>query len=46
VFEDPLVLSRAVWLTKPVAYGSAAVITIGVTAFAHWFHRVRDAEQD
>jgi len=46
VFEDPLVLSHAVWLTKPVAYGSAAVVTIAVTAFAHWFHRVRGAEQD
>jgi len=40
------VLSHAVWLTKPVAYGSAVVVTIAVTAFAHWFHRVRGAEQD
>src|SRR5262249_9362593 len=46
LFEDPLVLSRAAWLTKPVAYGSAAIITICVTAFAHWFHRVRSPEQD
>ena len=46
VFEDAVVKGRAVWLTKPVAYGSAAVMTILVTAFAHWFHRVRGAEQD
>jgi YjbE family integral membrane protein len=46
VFEDPLVLDRAAWLTRPVAYASAAIITITVTAFAHWFHRVRGAEQD
>ena len=46
VFEDPAVLHRAAWLTRPVAYASAAIITLVVTAFAHWFHRVRGAEQD
>jgi YjbE family integral membrane protein len=46
VFEDPVVLDRAAWLTRPVAYASASIITIAVTAFAHWFHRVRGAEQD
>jgi YjbE family integral membrane protein len=46
VFEDPVVLDRAAWLTRPVAYASAAIITIVVTAFAHWFHRVRGVEQD
>jgi YjbE family integral membrane protein len=46
VFEDPLVVDHAAWLTRPVVYGSAAIITVTVTAFAHWFHRVRGAEQD
>ena len=41
LFEDRLILDRAAWLTQPIAYTSAAVITIAVTAFAHWFHRVR-----
>ncbi len=45
VFEDPIVVRRAVWLSRTVAYASAAVITIAVTAFAHWFHRVRGAEE-
>ena len=46
IFEDPIVLSRATWVSKPVAYGFAVVITIGITAFAHWFHRMRGAEED
>src|SRR5262249_23048281 len=46
IFEDPAIVGRAAWLTKPVTYGSASIITIGVTAFAHWFHRVRDIEED
>src|SRR5262245_25359140 len=46
VFEDPMVLDHAAWLSGPVAYGSAAIITVAVTAFAHWFHRVRGVEQD
>ena len=46
VFEDPMVLDRAAWLSGPVAYASAAIITVAVTAFAHWFHRVRGIEQD
>lgn len=41
IFEDRLVLERADWLSRPVAYMSAAIITIAVTAFAHWFHRIR-----
>jgi YjbE family integral membrane protein len=41
MFEDRLVLERAAWLSQPIAYASAAVITVVVTAFAHWFHRVR-----
>jgi YjbE family integral membrane protein len=46
VFKDPLVLTRAVWLSRPIAYGSAAITTVGVTAFAHWFHRVRGADEE
>ena len=45
IFEDPLVVRRAEWLTRPTAYVFAGVITIVVTGFAHWFHRVRDAEE-
>ena len=41
IFEDRFVLERAEWLSRPVAYTSAAVITIAVTVFAHWFHRIR-----
>jgi YjbE family integral membrane protein len=44
VFEDPIVVSRAPWLNRSITYGSAAVITVAVIAFAHWFHRVRGAE--
>jgi YjbE family integral membrane protein len=46
IFEDPVVVTRATWVTKPVAYGFAVAITIGVTAFAHWFHRVRATEEE
>jgi YjbE family integral membrane protein len=46
VFEDPFVIKRAEWLSRPIAYTSAAVITIGVTVFAHWFHRMRGAGED
>ena len=42
IFEDPFVAHRAEWLSSSVVYTSAALITIGVTAFAHWFHRMRD----
>jgi YjbE family integral membrane protein len=42
VFEDPLVVDRAAWLNRPVTYFFAALITALVTAFAHWFHRVRE----
>jgi YjbE family integral membrane protein len=45
IFEDPIVVKRAVWLSHYLTYGVAAVITIAVTAFAHWFHRVRNAEE-
>ncbi len=46
IFEDPVVIVRAEWLTRPIAYGSSTVITLAVTAFAHWFHRVRGAEKE
>ena len=46
IFEDPLVLQRAEWLSRTIAYTSAAVITIAVTAFAHWFHRVRGVGEE
>jgi YjbE family integral membrane protein len=41
MFEDPFVLRRAEWLNSSVVYTSAALITIGITVFAHWFHRMR-----
>jgi YjbE family integral membrane protein len=46
VFEDPIVVSRAAWISRPIAYASAALITIAVTAFAHWFHRVRGTGEE
>ena len=46
IFEDPLLLKRAVWISRPVAYAFSALITIAVTAFAHWFHRVRGAGEE
>jgi YjbE family integral membrane protein len=42
IFEDPFVARRAGWLNNSIIYTSAALITIGVTAFAHWFHRMRE----
>jgi YjbE family integral membrane protein len=42
LFEDPFVTHRAQWLNTSIVYTSAAVMTILVTAFAHWFHRMRD----
>jgi YjbE family integral membrane protein len=44
IFEDPIVHSRATWLSPLITHASAAVITIVVTAFAHWFHRVRETQ--
>lgn len=44
IFEDPFVLVRTAWVNRTIAYGFSAMITIGVTAFAHWFHRVRGTE--
>jgi predicted tellurium resistance membrane protein TerC len=41
-FEDPFIAHRALWLSSSFVYTAAALITIGVTAFAHWFHRMRD----
>jgi YjbE family integral membrane protein len=41
VFEDPYVVSHAEWLNSAIIYGSAAVVTIAVPLFAHWFHRGR-----
>src|SRR5438105_4098148 len=46
VFEDPFVMKRAEWLSRPIAYTFGALITIGVTVFAHWFHRVRGAGEE
>lgn len=45
IFEDPFVAQRATWATRSIAHACAAVITIAVTAFAHWFHRVRETEE-
>jgi len=45
IFEDPIVVKRAIWLSHSLTYGVAAVITIAVTAFAHWFHRIRNEEE-
>ena len=42
IFDDPFVAHRAEWLNSAIVYSTAALITIGVTAFAHWFHRMRD----
>lgn len=44
VFEDPYVVSRALWLNRTIAYITSALITIATPAFAHWFHRVRGSE--
>jgi YjbE family integral membrane protein len=41
IFEDRFVLVRAAWINRPIAYAFAAIITITITGFAHWFHRVR-----
>src|SRR5262249_10348980 len=46
IFEDPIVVNRVEWLTRSVAYATAGAITIAVTGFAHWFHRVRGAEKE
>jgi len=46
IFEDPIVVTRAAWINRTVTYASAGVITILVTAFAHWFHRVRKTTED
>jgi YjbE family integral membrane protein len=42
IFDDPLIEQRG-WVSKPAEYISAAAITFAVTAFAHWFHRVRES---
>lgn len=41
IFEDPYVVRHVRWLNPSMTYGTSAVITIAVPAFAHWFHRVR-----
>jgi YjbE family integral membrane protein len=43
IFDDPLLEGKS-WTGRNVAYVSAAAITIAVTAFAHWFHRVRRSD--
>jgi YjbE family integral membrane protein len=45
IFDDPLV-EKTGWISRPIAYISACIITIAVTAFAHWFHHVRETNQD
>jgi YjbE family integral membrane protein len=42
VFDDPLIAQKG-WVSSPLEYISAAAITVVVTAFAHWFHRVRES---
>jgi hypothetical protein len=46
VFEDPIVVRRAAWLNHTVTYVSSAIVTLAVTAFAHWFHRVRPTAEE
>jgi YjbE family integral membrane protein len=46
VFEDPILITRAAWINRTVAYASAGLITIAVTSFAHWFHRVRGSAEE
>jgi YjbE family integral membrane protein len=46
IFKDPFVLERLEWASGSVPYVCAAVITVGVTAFAHWFHRIRGVEEE
>jgi YjbE family integral membrane protein len=41
IFDDPLV-EKTGWISRPIAYISAGIATVAVTAFAHWFHRVRE----
>jgi YjbE family integral membrane protein len=41
IFEDPYVAGHVKWLNAFITYGTSAVITVAVLAFAHWFHRVR-----
>ena len=40
IFEDPIIVQRGE-LNHTVIYAAAALITISLTAFAHWFHRMR-----
>ena len=44
--EDPIVITRAAWINRTVAYASAGLVTIAVTSFAHWFHRVRGSAEE
>ena len=44
IFEDPYVVGHVTWLNKPITYGTSALITVAVPAFAHWFHRIRGNE--
>jgi YjbE family integral membrane protein len=45
IFDDPLV-EKTGWISRPIAYISAGIITIAITAFAHWFHRVRETNEE
>jgi predicted tellurium resistance membrane protein TerC len=42
IFEDPFLVHRAPWINRPMEYAAAAIITAAVTAFAYWFHRIRE----
>jgi len=44
IFDDPLIEHQG-WISNPVEYISAATVTVVVTAFAHWFHRVRESSE-
>lgn len=45
IFDDPLV-EKTGWISRPIAYISAGIATIAVTAFAHWFHRLREPNEN
>jgi YjbE family integral membrane protein len=42
IFDDPVIARRS-WISHPIEYISATAITVTVTLFAHWFHRVRES---
>lgn len=42
VFEDPILLQRAVWLGGAAGYAVAGTATVLTLLLAHWFYRVRE----